>query len=111
MQVKTTRLGVATYLSPDGALAEENLSDLETAARQVRSTGAVHLVVDLRHVPYCDSRGLEFLLDLASSLRTAGGSLRLAQPAPLCQEIFTITRLDQAIPVHEDLASAGRSFL
>jgi anti-anti-sigma factor len=111
MQVRTTRLGTATYLALDGPLVEGALSDLETAVRQARAAGAAHLVFDLRHVPLCDSRGLEFLADLSASLHAAGGSLRLAQPVPLCREIFAITRLDETIPVHEDLAGAARSFL
>ena len=111
MQIKTARLGVAAYLTPDGALTEENLPDLEAAVRQARAAGSRQLVLDLSHVPYCDSLGLEFLTDLAETLRGAGGALHLAQPVPLCQQILAITRIDQAIPIHEDLASAGRSFL
>jgi anti-sigma B factor antagonist len=111
MQVRTTRLGVAFYLAPDGPLSEEGLPDLEAAVRQTRAGGVVHLVFDLRHVPSCDSRGLEFLVDLSAALRAAGGSLRLAQPVPLCREILAVTRLDETIPVHEDLAGAARSFL
>jgi anti-sigma B factor antagonist len=111
MQVKTTRLGVATYLVPDGALTEENLPDLEAAVLQARAVGASQLVIDLSRVPCCDSRGLEFVTDLAESLRTIGGALHLAQPGPLCTQIFTITRLEATIPIHPDLASAARSFL
>jgi len=111
MQVKTTRLGVATYLAPDGALTEENLPDLEAAVHQARAGAATQLVLDLSRVPCCDSRGLEFLADLAESLRALGGALHLVQPVPLCQQIFAITRLDSTIPIHEDLASAARSFL
>lgn len=111
MQVKTTRLGVATYLAPDGALTEESLPDLEAAVRQARAVGAAQLVFDLSRVPCCDSRGLEFIADLAESLRVAGGALHLVQPVPLCAQIFAITRLDATIPIHPDLASAARSFL
>jgi anti-anti-sigma factor len=111
MQVRTTRLGVAVYLTPDGPLVEDALPDLEAAVRQARAQGATNLVLDLRLVPVCDSRGIEFLADLAVALRSAGGSLRLAQVPPLCQEILAITRLDLTIPIHEDLASAGGSFL
>jgi len=111
MQVKTTRLGAATYLAPDGPLTEDNLPDLEAAVRQARSGGAAQLVLDLSRVPCCDSRGLEFIADLAESLRALGGALQLAQPAPLCAQILAITRLDTTIPIHPDLASAARSFL
>ena len=111
MQVKTTELGVATYLAPDGALVEKILPTLEKSAQAARAKGALNLVIDLRQVPAFDSPGLEFLLDLSDSLRDAGGSLRLAAPNALCAEVLAITRLAQSIPVFEDIESAGRSFL
>jgi anti-sigma B factor antagonist len=111
MRVKTNRLGVATYLTPDGALIEDQLPVLAESVADARARGAPELVVDLRQVPYIDSKGLEYLLDLATELRQAGGSLRLANPTAICKDVFAITGLDQTIPVFEDLESAGQSFL
>jgi anti-anti-sigma factor len=111
MQVKTTKLGVATYLAPAGALIEENLGDLAHAAGAARDQGALNLVLDLKRVPVFDSFGLEFILDLARGLQEEGGSLRLAAPTPLAREVLAITRLDRMLSVYEDLESAGRSFL
>ncbi len=111
MQVKTHRLGAATYLTPDGPFAHDGLGPLAEALRAARQDGAAHIVIDLHLVPYIDSAGLELLLDSAGELREAGGSLRLANAIPICREVLAITRLDQSIPVHEDLASAARSFL
>ncbi len=111
MQVRSNRLGVATYLTPDGALVEENLTDLEKEVQAARAAGASNLVVDLHRVTFCDSPSLEYLLDLCTSLREEGGSLRLAAAQSTTKEVLTITRLDQSIPVYDDLESAGRSFL
>ncbi|MCK4411941.1 MAG: STAS domain-containing protein [Candidatus Eisenbacteria sp.] len=111
MQVRVSKLGVATYVTPEGPLVGEHLARLVEALREVRESGGAKLVVDLRHTAYCDSAGLEFLLDLATELRDEGGSLRLVNPNPLCREVLAITRLDETIPIHEDLESAGRSFL
>ena len=111
MEVKTTRLGVVTYLSPDGPLAEGNFKALEESVRAVEAGGPVNIVLDLTHVPFLDSRGLEFLLDLSIKLKEAGGSLRLANANSTCRDILAITRLDQTILVCEDVDTAGRSFL
>jgi anti-anti-sigma factor len=111
MQVRTNRMGVATYLAPDGALVMDSLAPLETAVTDARTHGAGDLVVDLRLVPFIDSRGLEYLLDLAIDLRQRGGSLRLAYPDAICKDILTVTGLDQTIAVFQDIASAGGSFL
>ena len=72
---------------------------------------ASDVTIDAWVVAFCDSAGLELLVDLATELRDEGGSLQLANPNPLCREVLAITRLDETIPIHEDLESAGRSFL
>jgi anti-sigma B factor antagonist len=111
MKVKTTRLGVAAYLAPDGALVEESLTSLADAVRQQRESGTTDVVIDLRRVSFLDSAALEFVLDLASSLRDAGGSLRLAGPSQVTRDVLAITRVDQSVSVYDDIESAGRSFL
>ncbi len=111
MQVKVTRLGVATYVAPDFPLVEENIRRLDDSVREVRGQGANDIVIHLKQVQFIDSCGLEFLVDLAATLRTEGGSMRLADPDGLCREILSITRVDQSIPVFDDIEGAGRSFL
>ncbi|MFH1143283.1 MAG: STAS domain-containing protein [Candidatus Eisenbacteria bacterium] len=111
MQVRSSKLGVAHYLTPDGPLVADNLPAIDAPVRQILTERASRIVLDLRHVPFFDSSGLEYLLDLADRLREEGGSLRLANPNPLCREVLGISGLDETIPIHENLASAGRSFL
>ena len=44
-------------------------------------------------------------------MRDSGGTLRLANVSDVCKDILALTRLDQVIPVYEDIENAGRSFL
>ncbi|MBN1826691.1 MAG: STAS domain-containing protein [Candidatus Eisenbacteria bacterium] len=111
MKVKTRELGAATYLTPDGSLTEENLESIRESVRSAGAGGSANLVIDCRRVPSIDSGGLEFLQDLSTEMRDAGGSLRLANVSPVCKDILALTRLDQVIPVYEDIENAGRSFL
>jgi anti-anti-sigma factor len=111
MQVKTSRLGVAAYLAPDGPLTGETISTLEMSVGDARAHGMHDLVIDLRLVSFIDSRGLEYLLDLAFALRQQSGSLRLANPGLICKDVLIITGVDQSIPVFENVESAGGSFL
>jgi len=111
MQVRISKLGVAHYLTPDGPLVSENLAAFTQRVEETHGEGGARLVVDLRHVAFFDSAGLECLLDLADRLREEGGSLRLANANPLCREVLALTGIDESIPVHENLSGAGRSFL
>jgi len=111
VNVKTTRLGVGTYLQPNGALVEESLGDLRNAVAAIAREGPVHVVLDLCHVPYFDSAALEYLLDLSVAQRESGGSLRLANANAIGRDVLAMTRLDRTIAVYHDLESAGRSFV
>jgi len=111
MHVGKTVLGIAIYLAPDDALVAENVAALSESARKAREDGRLHMVIDLRGVPFLDSKGLEFLLDLSGELRESGGTLRIANGNAVCRDVLALTGIDQVIPVFESLESAGRSFL
>lgn len=111
MTVRKTRLGVAIYLTPDGALVAETLPAFQEAVGETQGNGDANIVVDMKRVPFIDSDGLEYLWDLATNLGTQGGSLRIACVNQTCKDILRITRVDQTIPVYDDLETAGRSFL
>ena len=111
MKVRSSKLGVATYLTPDEAVVEETIEALRDSVQEARAAGSTNVVFDLHLVPFMDSVGLEYLADLSTTLREEGGSLRLAGVTPAIKDVLAITRLDQTIPIYEDLESAGRSFL
>ncbi len=111
MDIKTIKMGMAMYLTPDGPLTDESVAVLRSTVDQVKAEGLINLVIDLRQVTLITSQGLEYLLDLRSELSKASGSLRLASPNAVCSDILTMTKLNQSIPVFDDLKSAGRSFL
>jgi len=99
------------YLSPESSLTDESLDDLKNSVQQAQNDGSVNLVIDFKQVRFISSQNLEFLSDLALELRQSSGSLRLADVNTICSDILTMTKLDQNIPVFEDIESAGRSFL
>jgi anti-anti-sigma factor len=104
-----TSTGVTT-LTPEKPLLEENVAPLRAELDACLAAGGLRVVLDLGSVPFIDSRGLEFLVDAARRLRTAGGRLKLANPNPLCSEILSATRVDREVEVCFDLHQAGRSF-
>jgi anti-anti-sigma factor len=111
MDVEVNRLGVVTYLSPNDALTEGRLKTLDKSVRSLDSGDSANIVIDLRNVPFIDSQGLEYILDLSVELKEAGGSLRLANANSTCRDILSLTQLDRTILVCEDVETAGRSFL
>jgi anti-anti-sigma factor len=111
MNVRTTRLGVATYLAPDFPLTHEHLETFTLAVEESASSPNTHLVLDLERVAVLDSAALEKLLDLASQLRESAGSIRITGANEICRDILRITDMQEKIPVFDDRESVGRSFL
>ncbi len=50
----------------------------------------VPILVDVRHVDMIDSVGISFLVRVAASIRTHGGTLTLSGPAPVVEELLTV---------------------
>jgi anti-sigma B factor antagonist len=83
---------------------------LEECFRQLADGKATKLVLDLGGLQYIDSTGLGVLTGAVSTLKAAGGSVRLAGLAPRVKQILEITRMDKVLPVFADVASACDGF-
>jgi anti-anti-sigma factor len=110
MKIKRHKIGRIVFLSPDFAFIEENLGLFDAEIEQCLETGEVRVVLDLNLVPYIDSAGLEKLLACADRIRRKGGSLKISNPNPLCNEILQITRMTRYFDLTFDLEDAARSF-
>jgi len=71
---------------PDGAVLHDRLQDLKAAGRR-------NVVVDLAGVHTMNSSGLGMLIGALTSMRNAGGDLRLARVSERVQSLLMITKL------------------
>ncbi|MFL6134900.1 MAG: STAS domain-containing protein [Nocardioidaceae bacterium] len=65
-----------------------------------------HVIVDLSAVSFLDSTGLGVLLGTHKTVAAARRSMSLAGPCGFVAKVLSITRIDEAIPVHPDLDTA-----
>ncbi len=101
-EVSRSRVGVATYLAPDGALDEEERVDaLAGAIDSCVTSGELEVVVDLTAAATVGSRGLEVLLDAQAALARPGGELRIAGANASVREVLRITGADRQIGLIE----------
>lgn len=68
------------------------------------------IVLDLAGVDYIDSAGLGTLVAGATSVRRAGGELKLANLTSRVRDLMQITRLSTMFEVHDSLDKARSSF-
>ena len=81
-------------------------AEVASARNQLQGTGIANVVVDLGEVPYIDSTGLAFLVDLYKILQARGGQLALAGANARVLEVLALTRIGELIPVFDDQESA-----
>jgi anti-sigma B factor antagonist len=71
----------------------------ESLARLVAS-GARHLILDLRAVPFIDSNGLSVLLSVRHHLQGLHGTVALAGVNQHIRDILRVTQLTRVFPIY-----------
>jgi anti-sigma B factor antagonist len=99
----TPTLTLATEKTPieatvhcSGRITMENANQLRDTARQLMAENK-RLVIDLSDVSYLDSSGLGMIVGVYVSSKRAKCQLKLINLSPRVKEIFTLTRLDEAL--------------
>ena len=68
-------------------------------------------VVDMTRTRFCDSAGIQALIEAHKRARAAGGQMLLAMSGAAVPRIFELTGVDQVIPSFTSLAEALRHTL
>ncbi len=82
-------------------LGEES-SGLLTMVDNLLASGATRMVINLEHVSYVDSAGLEALIEMQRKTKAKGGSLKLCHLRPNLRQALEMARL---LPIFETCAT------
>ena len=88
---------------PDGAALHDRLQNLKAAGRR-------NVVVDLDGVRFMNSSGLGMLIGALTTMRNAGGDLRLARVGQRVQSLLMITKLATVFQHYDSVDDAVASF-
>jgi len=88
---------------PDGASLHDTLHELKEG-------GKTNIVVDLSKVKFMNSSGLGMLISALTTVRNAGGDLRLANVADRIQSLLVITKLITVFKNFDSVDEAVNSF-
>lgn len=110
MMFDRTKQGAVWVISGDKPINSETVPELRTLIEECLSEGQPKLVLNLQQVALIDSAGLETLCDMHQRCSGGGGTLEIAAPTPLCQEILTATRVANRFIVFDSVVSAVGSF-
>lgn len=110
MNITTESYGHAVILLLKGEFSEDDLGAIRQAVEhQLESDDVVDIVFNLAEVPFIDSAGLEYLLDLQDRLAERFGQVKLVCPDENVTQILDFTRLRSTFEVYKETHDAVKS--
>ncbi|HZT38224.1 MAG TPA: STAS domain-containing protein [Bryobacteraceae bacterium] len=104
-------IGDVTVINLSGRITlGEGTSRVRAAVREALARGRKNLLLNLHDVFYLDSSGLGELVTLHTTVRKAGGHLKLMKLNELTRNLLTVSKLYTVFETFADEQSALESF-
>jgi anti-sigma B factor antagonist len=111
LKVKTREVSGVTVLDLSGKITlGDGALTLREAVKDTMAKGQKKILVNLADVNYIDSAGIGELVTAFTSVKNAGGSLKLLQLTKKVKDVLQITKLYTVFDVEDDEATAIASF-
>jgi len=98
--------GPASILRIAGDITSASERDLMAAYGLAAANGASAVILDFARLEYMNSGGIGLLVTLLVRAQRGGGRLVATGLSEHYRQIFALTRLDEAIAIHDDEAAA-----
>ncbi|MFZ4619058.1 MAG: STAS domain-containing protein [Bacteroidota bacterium] len=111
MKFSTKELNDITVVKMEGSmLGGPEASELNSALHKLLDAKKKFIVVDLSGVSLMNSSGLGMLIGAVTTMRNAGGNLKIASAAEKVAQVFKMTKVSNVIELHDSVKSAVESF-
>ncbi len=111
MTLKSNEIGGTTVITIDGnVIGGPDATVLNDEVHRLTAESKVNLVMDLGEVKFINSSGLGMLIRTLSSVRKAGGDLKLVRVSPKILNLLTVTKLNSVFQIFESVDEAIESF-
>ena len=104
--IESTQNGANVVLKVIGRMDAGNAQAFEDACKAWVSQGSRNLIIDMSELAYVSSMGLRAFVVVGKLLQEKGGTLRLSALTGLVKQVFEITRLSNAFPMHDSVDAA-----
>ena len=101
--------GPAAILRIAGDITSASEPDLMAAYGLAVANGATAVILDFSKLEYMNSGGIGLLVTLLVRAQRGGGRLVATGLSEHYRQIFLLTRLDEAIEIHEDESAAVKA--
>ena len=111
VKLSTRQVGDVSVMDVSGRITlGEGSSTLRDSMRDMVAKGQKKILLNLGDVSYIDSSGIGELVSGFTTVANQGGQLKLLNLTKRVKDLLQITKLYTVFEVHEDEASAIRSF-
>jgi anti-sigma B factor antagonist len=111
MKVSTRQVDGIMILDLSGRITlGEGSVTLRDAVRDVLAKGTKHILLNLAEITYIDSSGIGELVSAFTTVKNAGGELKLLNLTKKVHDLLQITKLYTVFDVKDDEAAAVASF-
>ncbi len=104
--IELDQVGPAAILRIEGDITSDSEGDLMAAYGLATANGATAVILDFSKLEYMNSGGIGLLVTLLVRAQRGGGTLIATGLSEHYRQIFSLTRLDEAIEIHDDPATA-----
>jgi anti-sigma B factor antagonist len=111
MQIEERRVGNVTVLDMSGRMTlAQGDSLFKDKIHSLVNQGQTRILVNMAHVAYVDSAGLGELVGAYTTVKRAGGTLKLQNLTARIKELLTITKLSTIFEIFDQEQDAIKSF-
>ncbi len=111
MNFKTSQQGGATVIELDGnLLGGPDAGLLKNKLRELVESGKKQIVVDLHAVEFMNSSGLAMLINALTTMKSAGGGLKIANASEKIAALIKVTKLSGMFENYTSVADAAAAF-
>jgi anti-sigma B factor antagonist len=111
MKIKRDDEGPITVLRLQGKLmGGPEAEEFKTVVRELVTEGRKQVLVDLASVSWVNSTGLGILISNYTTLKSAGGTLKLVNTSQRIDQIFMVTKLNTIFESFDNETKALASF-
>ena len=110
MSITVESYGHSVILNLKGELTEDTLAAVnQVVERQFQDQDVTDMVLDMESVPFIDSNGLEYLLNLQDRLAERSGQVKLLRCDENVRKILEITHLESSFEMFKDVSEAVKA--
>jgi anti-sigma B factor antagonist len=111
LKIDTREVGKVTILDIEGRIVlGDEIGDLRTAVRNLIGEGRKKIILNLAAVDYIDSSGVGELVGSFTTVRNAGGELKLLNLTQKVHDVLHVTKLYTVFDIKDDEFTAVKSF-